>query len=364
MGRDRRSGHHGAVPTASAASAPSGGAAAPQAPAGIVAMGDFGHERCGVGSSTAALASRIGGVLVLDTAAPGFVSFVREARRLARSTSLPCAVEYPTRSTVYSWELVPRVLALRAVFSRRRLRFHVHELRHLRRKLRWPVLACLVLAGRVVVSSESERRAAAGAWRGGVGRRVEVVVAPPTNGTAPTGEEQAAALAPRADRARTVGVFGMRRPDKAADWLIEVLRTLPGSFDRLVLAGEGWELQQWPDDVRQRYEIVSLGHVPRPQLPGVLGAWGLAVAPLWEPAQDGRMSLRTVLAHGVPTLSVGPRTADLTLDVAHLALVPPADAGDPAVVGTDRAAGAAAVASFEAAVTARLAAALFGPATR
>jgi hypothetical protein len=140
----------------------------------------------------------------------------------------------------------------------------------------------------------------------------------PTNGTAPTDAELELALQAQPERGRTVGVFGRYRPDKGAAWLDEVLAGLPPRFDRVIVAGGGWEDHDWDPAVPARYEIELLGHVPRAALATLLGSWGLAIAPLWGPAQDGRMSLRTPLAFGVPTLSVGPRAADLTLAPDHL----------------------------------------------
>ena len=330
---------------------------------GVLAMGDYGHQRCGVGSSlaalTASLATSAGDppIAVLDTGAPGLRAFARAARASARSGAT-CVMEYPTASTVLQPDLVVRAVLLRALFGRRRLRLHLHEFRHLRRLLRWPVKFAALLPSRVVVSNDAERAALRAALGGLVGRVTEVVVAPPTNGTAPTDAEVAAALVDVPDRARVVGVFGMRRPDKGLDWLVDVLGRLDPRFDRLVLAGAGWDGMEWPAALRARYEIEVLGHVDRRDLPAMFASWGLAVAPLWEPAQDGRMSLRTPLAYGVPTISVGPATGALTLRPRHLLLVPPADPSSiPGAV--DRAGGAADVAAFERATADALAAALF-----
>lgn len=324
----------------------------------VLAMGDFGHERCGVGSSAAALAQHVGEVTVLDTAAPGIVAFARRARAVAR-TGATCAGVYPTRSTVYRADLLLRALVLRVVFGRRRFRLHLHEFRHLRRMLRWPAELVLLLPGVVVVSSASEQAAVRGALRGIVGRLVEVRVAAPTNGAAPTALEVELASRPAPEATRTVGVFGAFRPDKGAAWLEDVLARLDPRFDRLVVGGSGWEEHRWSDAVLARYEVELRGHVPRRELPALFSSWGVAVAPLWGPAHDGRMSLRTPLAYGVPTLTVGPRDDDLTLDADHLLLVPPTDVRALDVARLDRRRCADQVARFETVAADRLGAALF-----
>ncbi|MBA2279811.1 MAG: hypothetical protein H0W25_01050 [Acidimicrobiia bacterium] len=327
-------------------------------PGAVLVMGDFGHERCGVGGSMAALVAGRTDIAVLDAAAPGRLRFLREARAAARTGAVAVAV-YPTRSTVYQRDLLLRAAVVRLAFGRRRFRLHLHEYRHLRKMLRWPATIALLLPQRIVVSTESERDAVARALGGLVGRRCEVVVAVPTSGTSPTATDLEASLGPDADRDRTVGVFGMYRDDKDLSWLLDVLGRLDRRFDRLVLAGAGWEGRQWPSEITDRYELTALGHVPRRALPGIFRSWGLAVAPLSNPAHDGRMSVRTPLAFGVPTLTVGPRDAELTLDPPHLVLVPPHDPG-AARLDVDRGEGAAAVAEFERAAGTATAAALFG----
>ncbi len=329
----------------------------------MLAMGDLGEERCGVGGSLATLVDHLGGlgreVVVVDTSGPGVRRFWREARAAARSGAA-CAGVYPTRSTDYEPRLLWRVVALRLAFGRRRFRIQLHEYRHLRRKLKWPVTAACLLAGRVVVSSRSEQDALRAALRGLVGRRCDVVVAAPTNGTAATAAEVEDATRPAPDADRTVGVFGMLRQDKAADWLLAALDDLDPRFDRLVVAGSGWDEHEWPPSITKRYDVEVLGHVPRRDLAATFAGWGLAVSSLWGPANDGRMSLRTPLAFGVPTLSVGPFTDDLTLRPRHLLLRPPCDPSSvPTFDAGDRRAGAGEVAAFESATADRLAAALF-----
>jgi hypothetical protein len=329
----------------------------------ILAMGDFGDERCGVGSSLAAMARRHGTPTIIDTASHGVRRFLQEARAAARTGGI-CVVEYPTRSTVYQASLPLRAVALWALFGRSRLRVHLHEYRNLRRMLRWPVTASLVLVHRVVVSSPREQAAVSAALHGRIGQWCEIVVAPPTNGSAPSGADLSGLPTADAGRGgRTVGLFGMRRDDKAVDWLFAVLDSLPPDFDRLVLAGAGWEEQPWPPHLSDRFEITPLGHVAASALGTVLGTWDLALAPFDNPAHDGRMSLRTTLAFGVPTITVGPPDEDLTLRPPHVGFVPPSDVAKAvaAVLAADRSEGARQVAAFEHAAADRLEEALFGP---
>ncbi|MGI8663274.1 MAG: hypothetical protein ACR2LQ_08715 [Acidimicrobiales bacterium] len=326
---------------------------------GVLAMGDFGHERCGVGGSEAIMSERLGDLDVLDTAAKGLAPFVRDARR-ASLTGAVCVGVYPTTMTVYRVGLLPRAVVLRALFGRERFRLHLHEYQHLRRMLRWPVTLVALLAGRIIVSSASERDALRAAARGLIGRRCTVEVAAPTNGMSPSRHDLDVALEPNPERERTVGVFGLCRPDKGADWLAHTLERLGPQFNRLVVAGGGWDQHDWPQEVRDRYEIELLGHVPRASLPRIFSEWRLAIAPLWGPAHDGRMSLRTPLAFGVPTLSVGPRGDDLTLDSDHLFLSPPTEPSALELNGVDRRAGAEQVAAFEQRLAGALADALFG----
>ncbi len=158
----------------------------------------------------------------------------------------------------------------------------------------------------------------------------------------------------------TAGVFGTLRPDKGAEWLDAVLEQLPAGIDRLAVAGRGWEDHAFSRAVRERYEVQLLGHIPRDELAGVFASWGIAVAPTTHPAHDGRMSVRTPLAFGVPTVATGPRDADLTLAPDHLVLSPPADVAHVDVSAFDRVAGAAQVAAFEEATVDALVDALFG----
>lgn len=331
-----------------------------------LALGDFGDDRCGVGSSVAALVARRRlEPFVIDTSRRGFGRFAKEAWKASRSGGI-CVFEYPTRSTVYRRSLLPRAVLLWLVFGRSRLRLHLHEYKNLRRMLKWPVTLGLPLASRVVVSGASESAAVASALRGLVSRTCEVVIAPPTNGTAPDDAQVAQLLRRTGPRTPTgaVGVFGMRRDDKQIAWLVEVLSGLPGDLRTLVFAGAGWEDQELPAAVTARFEVVRLGHVPAESLPAILDGWDLAVAPFDNPAHDGRMSLRTTLAYGVPTITVGPPGPDLSLRPSHLRFTPPDDPGAAAegLREADRAEGAAAVARFEDQAAVRLEEALFGSA--
>lgn len=331
-------------------------------PPAVLAMGDFGDPRCGVGASMAAtVAGAASPVDVLDPTELGWLAFWRAARRLAR-TGATCVAVYPTRSTVYRRSLPLRFVLLWGAFGRSRLRLHLHEHRNLRRLLRWPVSTLVPLARRVVVSSAGEQGSVASAWWGRAGRWSEVLVAPPANGT----PGPATLPARRRPPSGTVGVFGMGRDDKPVAWLEQALVALDPSFRRLELAGAGWEGQAWPASVLDRFDVDVLGHVDAGRLAGLFDGWDLALAPFAWPAHDGRMSLRTPLAHGVPTVSVGPPGADLTLRPQHLVLVPPAPFPDAAAraLGADAAAGAAEVAAFEAEAVDRLRRALFGAAGR
>lgn len=316
-----------------------------------LAVGDLGSERCGVGGSAGALVERSGGMLVpVDLAAP-----VESPDDLAASTAA-LVLAYPSASTFQRPVTARRAASLARAFRRRGLpvRIWLHEFRRLHRVHRAAVAPLLRLAtDRVVVSGDTEAAAVRRALRV-VGRRgVEVVVAPPVSPTAPS--PGATPPAAPEHRDRTVGVFGMLRPDKGPDWLASVLHRLDARFDRLELAGSGWETFAAP----VRYEVVRRGHVVVGDLPGLFAGWGLAVAPFWEDAHDGRLSLRTPLAHGVPTLTrVG---AALTLRPSHLLADGPGVAESvPVVDDAARRAGACEVAGFESRLAGRLLAA-FAP---
>src|SRR5690606_11077448 len=119
---------------------------------------------------------------------------------------------------------------------------------------------------------------------------------------------------------RTVGVIGQLRPDKGEPWLLDVLARLDPRFERIEVVGRDWDLSAWPATLRDRYTVVGHGQLPAARLPEVLAGWDLALAPFAEGPHDGRLSLRTPLAHGVPTLTRGPQPPDLQLRARHLLL--------------------------------------------
>lgn len=326
----------------------------------VLVMSDHGNERCGVGSSepiAAALAAAE--VRVVDPAELGVVPFTRAVRAALRGAA-GAVVVYPTIRLVERVGLVPRLLVLRALLGRRRwLRVHLHEFDRLRRRHRLAVaLLTGLVADRVVVSSQREATALRTRFRGWAGRR-EVVVVPPSNGSAPTDPP---AVHDPAPASRTIGVIGQLRPDKGEPWLLEVLARLDPRYDRIEVAGRDWDLGSWPEALRRRYAVVGHGQVPAARLADVLAGWDLALAPFEEAPHDGRLSLRTPLAHGVPTLTRGPRPDDLQLRARHLLFDDEVDVGClPDLDAAARAAGAAEVAALEATWRTALARALYEP---
>jgi hypothetical protein len=331
-------------------------------PAGgvLLVLGDFADERCGVGSSEAALVGLVpGDVTVVDPVRGSTWRFRRDVRAARRSVR-GAVVAYPTISQVERVRLVPRLLLLRlAMRDGRWLRVHLHEFDQLRRRHRiGAALLVGAIADRVVVSSEREALALRTHYRGWAGRS-EIAVVPPANGSAPAG---AASEPSPGRRGTTVGLLGQNRPDKGEPWLLEVLERLDRRFDRLEIVGRDWQPDAWPEAVRERYEIVVHGEAPASELPALLGSWDLAIAPFEVPAHDGRCSLRTMLAFGVPTLTRGPRPDDLRLDAPHLLFDDEIDlAAVPDLGPAERQAGAAAVAALESAWREQLVEELYGP---
>lgn len=331
-----------------------------------LATSDLRNSACGVGNSIGALLEQLPGLepLVIDTGAPW--STFREAGRSAAGEADVVVVAYPTLSTSRRPSSLWRLAALRWWFRRGRVRLYLHEFGRLGRKHRSGVVLGLFLTDdRVVVCVPSEALAVSRAGWGLATRGQEVVAVPSINGTAPDERAVRAAFAASAaagpDRSRTAGVFGTYRPDKGPEWLDDVLGRLDPRFDRLELVGAGWDACPLSTRVTGRYEITRLGHVPTVELPETLGRWGLAIAPFWEGGtHDGRGSLRTPLAFGVPTLTRRPAPGDLTLDVPHLHLDDRETiAAIPETDEATRRAGAAAVAAHEAQALARTAQALF-----
>ncbi len=336
-----------------------GTAVAPLRPVALV-MGNHRDEGCGVGSSepvAAALAARE--VRPLDPTTGSLLDFRRRLRHdLAGAAG--AVVAYPTLQQVERVALVPRLLLLRRALGRDRwLRLHLHEFEKLRRRHRVAVaLLAGLVADRIVVSSDREAAALRRRYRGWAGRH-EVVVVPPSNGSAPAGLP-APHDAPATDR--VVGILGQLRPDKGQDWLLAVLERLDGRYGRVEVVGRDWDLGSWPAAVRDRYEVRGRGQVPADQLAAVVEAWDLAIAPFEEAPTDGRLSLRTPLAHGVPTLTRGPRPTGLRLHAPHLLFDDEVDVAHlPDLDATARVDGAAEIAVLEAAWRSDLTIALYGP---
>jgi glycosyltransferase involved in cell wall biosynthesis len=279
----------------------------------LLVVADLGDPRCGVGSSDAALVPLVtGGVRALDPTAGSISEFRRRLREDAKGVA-GAVLAYPTNSQLERVALVPRLLLVRWVMRRRWVRLHLHEFDRLRRRHRLPVAVLTgIVADRVVVSSEREATALRTSYRGWASR-ADIVVAPPANGSAP--EPRRPTAAPRPGR---VGVVGQLRPDKGLAWLLDTLVRLDPSFDHLEVVGRGWDDVRWPATIADRYRVTIHGEVGAPELADRLSGWELALAPYDEPPHDGRLSLRTPLAHGVPTLTRGPRPADLRLDAPHL----------------------------------------------
>ncbi|MDP1806721.1 MAG: glycosyltransferase, partial [Acidimicrobiales bacterium] len=222
-------------------------------------------------------------------------------------------------------------------------------------------LVAAIVVDRVVVSSPQEAEALRARYRGAAARRAEVRVVPPANPSAPRAEvaERSGASGPSG---RTIGVHGQYRPDKGIDWLLSVLARIDDRYDRLVIVGRGWEAAPWPRSVLDRFEVSVVGQADRAELHDWFARWDLALAPFDGPPTDGRLSLRTPLAHGVPTLTRGPRPAGLRLDAEHLLFDDEVDLRRlPELDAAAHRRGLAAVAALEAASRAELVEAMFGP---
>jgi hypothetical protein len=320
----------------------------------LLVIGDLGDERCGVGSSEAALVTAVPQeVRALDPTVGSLRTFRRALARAARGAA-GAVVVYPTISQLERLALVPRLVLLRWTFRRRWVRVHLHEFDRLRRRHRLGVAALVgLVSDRTVVSSEREADALRTSYRGWAARG-EVVVAPPANGSAPV-----RAIEP-APRPGVVGLVGQHRPDKGAAWLLRTLGQLDPRFDHLEVVGRGWEEVAWPGAVAARLRPTLLGEIPECQMADRIASWELALAPYDEPPHDGRLSLRTPLAYGVPTLTRGPRPDHLRLDAPHLLFDDEVDVGAlrlPAV--GDRPALAAGIAALEEQIRARLVQELF-----
>lgn len=326
----------------------------------VLVMGDYADERCGVGSSepiVAALAPTE--VRMLDPTTGSFRDY-RRRLRAALDGAAGAVVVYPTIHQVERVALVPRLLLLRRAVGRRRwVRVHLHEFERLRRRHRIGVaLLTGAVADRVVVSSAREATSLGERYRGWAGRK-GVSVVPPSNGSAPATAPVAHSVPPAG---RVVGIIGQLRPDKGLPWLLDVLGRLDARFTRVEVIGRDWDLAGWPASLRERYEVVAHGQVSAADLPVIVARWDLAIAPFEEPPHDGRLSLRTPLAHGVPTLTRGPRPDHLQLTAPHLLFDDEVDlVALPDATNEDRVAGAAAVEAQERRWRAELAAELFTP---
>jgi len=303
---------------------------------GLLVCGDLGSERCGVGASEAAALAAVDPRPA--TVDPRHVGATVRALHRARRGDAPVVVAYPTRSTVSSVAATIG-LALTAVLGRRRLRWHLHEYAIFGGRRALLDLLLVVGGGRVVVSTTTEAEALRRSRGGRVARRVDVRVVPPANGTPLPAAEDPPADPP------VVGLFGTARDDKGLGVAVEALASVPDGV-RIETVGEGWDRAGWPGHLPP---VAHHGRVPTADLGRIVSRWSLAIAPFAQGATDGRMSLRTPLACGVPTLTTVARPADLTLRPVHL-LLDPATAV-PRGLATDagtRAQGAAEVLGFEA----------------
>lgn len=313
-----------------------------------VLLGDLGDERCGVGRSTASLLAGHDVVHLDPTVGSGRGWWRACGDAAARCRGL--VIVYPTASTYLRPACFVRALLAAVRFRGRWVRTQLHEYHRYGRRHR-PFVAVLAWLGRdgVVVSSEVERRALQRPWPSVLTRRRTISVIPPANGSAP------ASPPGRRHRTGTAGVFGMPRPDKDVGWIGSAFAALPPGITRLELAGSGWDDTEAPSVAA---EVVRLGHVPDADLARLFGRWDVALAPFADGPHDGRLSLRTPLAHGVPTMTSPPAAGALTLALPHLHILRGPTIEPPLDLDVDRDAAAAAVAEFEADARSRLRAAL------
>ena len=321
----------------------------------LLVMGDLGDERCGVGSSEAALVPYVPGeVRALDPTVGSLRSFRRALVRAAAGAA-GAVIVYPTISQLEKLALIPRLLLVRWTFRRRWVRIHLHEFDRLRRRHRLGVGVLVgLLADRVVVSSDREADALRSSYWGWAARR-EIVVAPPANGSAPPGD-----TVDPAPRPGVVGLVGQHRPDKGLAWLLDTLEQLDPRFDHLEVVGRDWEELALSRAVADRLTTTLHGEIPECEMASRIAGWELALAPYDEPPHDGRLSLRTPLAYGVPTLTRGPRPAHMRLAAPHLLFDDEVDISAlPLPAVADRPALAAGIAALEESIRARLVHELF-----
>lgn len=312
----------------------------------LLVCGDFRSPACGVGSSEAAWCARHPEIAVVDPLDTG--AALRHLWRVRRSARA-VIVAHPTCSTVKAPAAYAVHLAAAAIF-RRRVRWHLHEYAVFR-EIRWVLDALLWLSGGCVVVSTATDAAAV---RPAVRRRCDVRVVPPANGSSLSACPPAVLADPP-----VVGVFGRARTDKGMGLLLGWLEQLPEPFAVLETVGDGWESMPWTGAVSERYTVRHRGLVADADVGEVLARWTLAFAPFEDGATDGRMSLRTPLSAGVPTVTAVSAPDDLTLQVPHLWTDPIAGAHAAlAFDGDARRDAAAQVEAFERDVRDRLDAAL------
>lgn len=295
----------------------------------LLLISDFGNGNCGVGDSAARWVRSC--LLDADTVDPvrtnprAVYQFARRARAQGR---LALAI-YPTRSSTMRPAFLIGLIATRLAGCE--LVLHLHESKRLRSIHRLYVVAlCLCATERIICSTKSDRDYLQRRLAIRIGRRRAVVKScPPPNGTAP--ESRPVVRPPAAGlpvgRPIVVGVFGIPRRDKGLDMLPRFLAALAHDVERVELIGAGWNGQLATPEMRalQRlYPLVCRGFVPRDQLAAVVSEWDCAVATFSDGASDRRLSLRTPLSYGVPTISPPPVAAeDLTLRPPHLILIQP-----------------------------------------
>lgn len=271
----------------------------------LLVCGDFGSPSCGVGSSEAAWCARHAEVAVVDPLdAQAALRHLWRARRSAPVV----IVAHPTRSTVKVPTAYAVYLAAAAIF-RRRMRWHLHEYAVFR-EIRWVLDALMWLSGGTVVVSTATDAAAVGP---AVRRRCDVRIVPPANGSSLSASSQGALADPP-----VVGVFGRARTNKGMSLLLRWLEQVPEPFAVLETVGDGWESMPWSGAVSERYTIRHRGLVSDDEVGDIVAAWTLALAPFEDGATDGRMSVRTPLSAGVPTVTEIAAPDDLTLEVPHL----------------------------------------------
>lgn len=313
-----------------------------------ILVSNYEAGRCGVGASTAAWARPVQSRLEIWRTVS--VKSMLQWRYHAVSADRAVVV-YPTLGNRLG--AGPILAAVGLARTRVARILHLHEFRRLQvlHRVYIHVLVAVLRPARIIVSTASE--ATAVARRLGRRKNCEIVVCPPANGTAlPRGLAGArfADTSVRGAGTRTVlGIFGTPRNDKLAGLGFERLcEMVDGRVDMIECVGEGWE--RYADLLAELSgsHIRYLGYLDTEQLATTLCRWDLAFAPLADGASDGRMSLRTPLAWGIPTLTTRPaRSEDFTLSVGHVAFLDTPTSGAIFADVTDRAVAAAEVSRAE-----------------